>query len=460
MKVTITIILTALVVAGLVYGAMRGAGLANATASGQAQTVVRVEPAARGDVTEVISAPGEIEPKKKVAISARVSARIKELPCEEGANVTMGDEKSPPTVLVRFDATDLEAALNSAEARYRAQQAAIDVERATIDAQQSSLAAMQVQLDQAKRELDRQKTLLATGDAAQSRVDELQATYDDLAARLESSKHNLDAARKNLVVMQHNLEAADADILQARDNLSYTTITAPMDGVVTKINAEVGEVAVMGTMNNAGTVIMEVADLSRMLLVAQVDEADIGGVKVGQHAKIRIQAYPGRVFTGTVDNIALVAETQPNKHFKVEILLDTNGERIYSGLSADVDIEVNTYRDQVKVPSQAVLGRATDELPLEVRKDNPAVDMSKTIVPVVYRMIDGKAVVTPVRIGASDQTHTVIEAGLNEGDRVVVGPFKVLEGLKHEQMLKDEAEVDAAMPTPDDAVMPDAADGK
>jgi HlyD family secretion protein len=204
-------------------------------------------------------------------------------------------------------------------------------------------------------------------------------------------------------------------------------------------------------MNNAGTMIMEVADLSQMVLRARVDEGAIADVKVGQKAKIRMEAYRGKVFDGVVQSVALAnynpqlargamnnSRTTSNDNgisFEVEILIDTQGLRIFSGLSADADIETHRYQDIVKVPSQAVLGRSPDSLTTESRS-KPEVDISKATVPVVYRYIDGKAVETPVSIGASDLTHTVVKAGLNAGDPVIVGPYKALESLAQGKKVK------------------------
>src|SRR5213078_5154786 len=125
-------------------------------------------------------------------------------------------------------------------------------------------------------------------------------------------------------VMQHNLDAAEAEIARAKDNLSYTVITSPIDGVVTKLNAEVGELVVTGTMNNPGTVIMEVADLSTMLFKARVDESTVASVKIGQHAIVRVPAYKDREFHGTVTTVALAntEEKDGTKYFKTEVLLD------------------------------------------------------------------------------------------------------------------------------------------
>ncbi|MCK4374802.1 MAG: hypothetical protein KAX19_05710, partial [Candidatus Brocadiae bacterium] len=187
---------------------------------------------------------------------------------------------------------------------------------------------------------------------------------------------------------------------------------------------------------------MQVADLTKMLLVAQVDETDIGRMKVGQRAVAEIHACPDEEFEGIVDSIALTHDIGWGgaKYYKTEVLLKLDGRQIYSGSTADVDIETRYHKDVLKVPSQAVLERLVDELPPEVREDNPNLDLAKTYAPVVYRLIDGQAVVTPVKIGPSDETHTVIESGVSEEDNVVVGPYKVLEGMKHEQKVQDERE--------------------
>ena len=127
-----------------------------------------------------------------------------------------------------------------------------------------------------------------------------------------------------------------------------------------------------------------------------------------------------------------------SKEFRVEVLLDSGGRRFYSGLNADVEIETRRHEGVLKVPSQAVLGRRVEELPVKIREGNANVDSKKTFATVVYRLVDGKAVVTPVKVGPSDAADTVVESGLTEADAVIVGPYKVLEKLKHDQKVKDE----------------------
>lgn len=449
MRILIIVAVTLAVILGL--GALLGPTAVRQIRERMPQpegTVVRLLNPERGTLVESIKAPGEIEPKTKVEISARLSARITALPFEEGDEVTAGNPNaSPPvpaSVLVKLDSTEREANLRAAEARRAADAAAIDVHRARIEGTRASIDGTRASLRQAELDLERNQELLATRDVAQSVVDQAKSRVDELRASLAAQEQSLRADELNLKVMEFNLVAADASIEQARDDLSYTTIVSPINGTVTRLNAEVGELVVTGTMNNAGTVILEVADLSVMLLNAQVDEAAVGGVKVGQPAKVRINAYPGQIFSGTVQAIALTNDraSDGSKYYKTEILLDTNGREIYSGLTADVEIETRRHEDILKVPSQAVLARPVDDLPLSIRENNPDVDMTKSVATVVYRFVDGKTVVTPVTLGASDASETVILSGLSEADRVIVGPYRVFEQLRHDQPVKDERVVE------------------
>lgn len=442
--VIITVIITLVVVFVI-------AGLISSKVSAKKKgKVVRIELVQRGDLAEFVSAPGEIEPSKKVEISAKVSARIIELPYDEGDVVTCGALEAtlpvPASVLVRLDAKDLESQLRSAQANHSAQAAQIEVEKARIASQQATLKGLAESLKQAERDLERKRGLFKSQDISQSAFDQAQCKVDEQKAQYQAAKHSLEAAQLTLLVLEYNLEAADAKIVQAKEALNYTTITSPIDGVVTRINAEVGEVVIFGTMNNPGTVIMEVADLSKMLVVAQVDEADIGELKIGQQASVYVQAFPDIEFKGVVDSIALThrfSETR-TKYFRTEILLnnDPNVGKLYSGLTADVDIRTREHGDILKVPSQSVVARQVDSLPLKIRESSQVLDTNKTHATVVYRYCDGKSVVTPVKIGPSDLTHTIITSGVTQDDKIVIGPYKVLDGLKHDQPLRDEREVE------------------
>jgi HlyD family secretion protein len=406
---------------------------------------VRVERPVRGDLVEVVSASGTIMPKTKVSISCRVSALIQEIPHREGEQVTRGDPTAkppkPPSVLVRLDDKDLQIALQTAESQRESQAARIAVARARLTAQHSTIDGTRISLEDARRTLQRQKELLKNDYVSQQACDAAQTQVDTLNANIVSAEASLKADDLNLVAMQDDLSAADAAIALARENLGYTVITSPIDGVVTVVKAQVGEMAIQGEMNNPGTELVQVADLSKMRLLAEVAEASIGKIHPGQKAKVTVKAYSGRTFDGTVESIALtnsIAARTGSKYFEVRIPLNDDGCQLLSGVTAEADIETLHYANSMKVPTQAVLGRRTDELPAKISEKNPNVQSDKSETPVVYRLVDGKAVITPVKIGVTDATHTQIVSGLADDDQVIVGPYKVLKNLKNDQRVYDD----------------------
>ncbi|GJQ28779.1 MAG: hypothetical protein HBSAPP03_06630 [Phycisphaerae bacterium] len=366
-------------------------------------TEVRLAKSERGDLVRTVSAPGQIEPKTKVEVSAQVSARIIALPFRENSRVKAGD------VLIRLDARDLAALVDSAKAQLKSEEARLEGARASYI--------------NAEAELNRRRELFATKDLAQADLDAAQTDF----LRAQSA----------LRVAEHSIEIARADIRRAEKNLDNTTITAPFDGIITALNAEVGETVVVGTLNNPGSVIMEVADLSVMLLKARVDEANIAPIVEGQRARVYVNAFKEITLTGRVDHVSLKRQVDRDgtAYFETEILLELPpGLLLRSGLTANADIEVETFRDVVKVPSQAVLDRAIDDLPRVVTDDSPHLDRTKKFAQVVFTFEGGKAKAHVVRTGASDLTDTIILAGLPADAHVIAGPFKALTGMKHDQL--------------------------
>ncbi len=441
-----------LLIFGVVIAVVVGAGgfvARKRAAASKKATIVRVEEARLGEMVEFVSAPGETEPKSRVEISAKTSGRIVALPFKVGERVTKGDPNANPPVpaslIVQLDSKDLESNLLSTKARRAAQAAEIEVEKARINSQKATLLGTAASLEQAKTDLQRQVKLLETKDISQSEFDQAKLKLDGFESQYNAAKLTLEAAELQLTVQQHNLEAADAGIAQAQETLRYTTIFSPIDGVITRLNAKVGEMVVTGMMNNPGTKILEVGELSQMLLVAQVDEADVGKLEIGQKARVFIDAYPNKEYKGTVYTIALSSDLsrQGTKYYKTEILLEMDAQRLHSGLTANVDIDTRTHTNVIAVPSQAVMSREIENLPIDVRDTSPYVDKTKTFATVVFRCLDGRAVITPVRIGSSNLTQTIVEAGIEKGDKVIVGPYKELEKLKHDQVVKDEREAKA-----------------
>ena len=371
-------------------------------------TTVQLTGANRGDMTITVNAPGTVEPDVLVDVSAKVSAKIIGLPFREGDDVRAGD------VIVRLDAEDLSARLDAAKARLRAENARLDGARA-------SLRLSEI-------ELGRQRGLRDSGDVSQSALDESEARYaQDLA---------------NVAAIEASIESVKADITERERDLAEAVISAPISGTITRLNNEVGEL-VLGTFNNVGSTIMQIADLQSMLVRARIDESNIAQVRSGQKARVTLNAYPDRVFEGEVRRVKLQREVYRDgtNYVEAEVRLNLNpDDRLQTGLTANVDIEVKTIRDVLMVPMQAVLDRRVDQMPLELRTNNPLIDTKKTFARVVYVYEGGEAVAKPVSVGLSDLSNTIIVAGLAEEARVISGPYKSLGSLAHKQKVIDEVE--------------------
>lgn len=368
---------------------------------------VRLDKALKGDLVRTVSAPGLSEPKSKVSISAQVSARITALPFDEGDQVKAGD------VVVRLDDRDLVANLDSARAQ-------LDSEKARLEGAKATYKNME-------QELGRRRELYATKDIAKAELDQAEADFQ--------------RAQSSLRAAEFAIEIAKANISRAEKDLDNAIIKSPIDGVLVKRNAEVGELVVVGTFNNAGTVIMEIADLSKMLLQAKVDEANVAPVRSGQKAKVFFNAYRDKAFDATVQRVMMQRQVDKDgtAYFETELLVEIpKGDQVFWGMTGNADIEVETIRDVVKVPSQAVLDRPIDELPRSIVDSSQFIDKTKKFARVVYKVVDGKAVTVPVSIGPSDLTHTIILGGLSEGETIITGPFKALTAMKEGQAVRDE----------------------
>jgi HlyD family secretion protein len=373
-------------------------------------TAVRIEPVATGQLVEIVAAPGTVEPKHKVDVSAEVSARIVELPHREGDRVRAGD------LIMRLDDRDLRAALQSAEARR-------DGERYRLEAERSRIVGTQTTLEGARATAQRQEALFRTGDISRQ-------AYEDAVTRVRDLESQFQAAKNTIVQLEKSLAAAEAQIEQQREALRKTVVVAAIDGVITQLNAEVGELVVVGTMNNPGTKILTIADLGSMKLTAKVSESDVPRVAPKQQAEVRINGYKNRTFKGSVEEVALQRTTEKDGtgYFKTAVGLDLGGEQVFSGLGGNVDIAIATHTG-LKLPSQAVVERKIEDLPPTVR-GSPLIVPGRKTTSVVFVARNGKAVAVPVRTGPSNLTDTIVLDGLAAGDDAITGPYKALERLK------------------------------
>jgi HlyD family secretion protein len=391
---------------------------------------VDVETVSRGELVRTIAAPGTVKPRTEVQIASRVSATIVSIPLREG------DEVRPGDILAQLDRKELEARLSASRARLLSDEASLKASEARLAADRANLVGIKSSLDKAIADFERNEELFSSGDisradldASRNELENRRASHESALASLEGSIANVEASRANVLV-------GEADVEQAVENLDYTTIRAPMAGVITMVNSREGEVA-LGTIQNAGTVIMTIADLSEMLVEAQLTEVDAPRVQEGQRVSVYLNPYPGRVFSGRLRRIGLQSRSSNDgaNVFDAEVVLDPTDDRLFSGLTANVDIEVDRIENVIVVPSQAVLDKRFDELPLEVRS-SPLIDTTRPRVQVVFVLEDGLAKMRPVRTIASSITRTAIAEGLEVGEQVISGPFASLRTMNHDDRVE------------------------
>ena len=348
-------------------------------------------------VSSRVKATGEITPEKKVEISAKVVGEIINLPVVEGQQVSAGQ------LLVEIERDLYEGARDQAQAALR--QAEVSSRR------------IDVQLADARRNLNRVSELYRDNLVSQDAMDQAQLAVD--------------TAEVDLQAQVHTIEQYEFALKRATDDLARTTIRSPMDGVLIQLDAEQGETVVPGSTNLPGSVIMTVADMSRLLAEVEVSEIDVVGVELGQTAEVTVDALGNDdPEIGRVVEIATSGRRDPSQgtiRFRVKIALDDPDPSLRPAMTAKVDILTATSEDVLSVPIQAVVKRSIDDDGEEVHGTAAeAVDE----IDVVYVVVDGETSVRPVATGVSDVLHVEITDGLSEGEVVVIGPYRTLKKLK------------------------------
>lgn len=369
---------------------------------------VNVEKAAARDLTSIISASGEVRPRKSVDISAHVPGRIVEIGVREGQAVRQGD------ILMRLDSAQYEA--NA------------DRDRAIIRFYKTELEKARVKSDQDRAVFERQQQLFQSQLVSREQMEAAKGQYDISQAQVDS--------------MLHQIEQSEASLRVALDSLGKTVFRAPLDGVVTSLRVEVGEVAIIGTMNNPGTVLMTLADLSIMEVEVQVDETDVIDVRLGQPAEVHVDALPDRIIAGRVTEVGSSAlqrlgtvssATQESKDFKVVVTLDDPPDSLRPGLSASADIITAEKKNVLAVPISALV--------LQEREDDVSdrKGRSRSETEGVFTVgQDGRVKFTPVVKGIAGDLMIEIVSGLEEGTEIVVGPYSALRRLKDGALIKPE----------------------
>ncbi len=355
---------------------------------------VMTEKIVRGTVQQKVTGSGQIKPATQVKVSAQVAGKIIRIYVKEGDAVKKGQ------LLVELDPQKYKAA----------------VERA-----QSSLLAAKANEKKAKSDFDRTK--------------ELYQKHLISEADLEAAEANYEAAISNRM-------QAEASLKEAQDALDKTMLYASMDGVVTKVNKEEGEMTLGAQFQE--DVILIVSDLSVMDAVVEVDENDVVNIEKGDSAIVEVDAFPDTTYRGVVTKISHSAITkglgtaEQVTNFEVTVTLQKPDPRFRPGMSTTVDILTKRLDHVLKVPIQAVTVRSQGEIDKALHKgkklrkenkeenDETFQEKKQKMKEVVFIVKDGKARLRPVKLGISDDTHYAVLSGLKEGDEVITGPFRLL----------------------------------
>lgn len=367
---------------------------------------VQTEKVAKRTITQLVTASGKIQPEVLVNISPEVSGEIIELPVKMGQHVKKGE------LLVRIKPDTYMAARDQSNAILNSAIAGLELAKANFD--------------KAASDYKRAEDLHTKGLLSDAELEAIKTTYQVAKAQHQSE--------------QHRVEQSRASLHQADENLLKTTIYAPMEGTISQLISKLGE-RVVGTGLMAGTIIMSVADLTRMESRVDVDENDVIMISAGDSARIAVDAYPNRKFTGVVYEIANTARVvgagtqQEITNFEVKIRILDKDVAFKPGMSVTADIETDTRHDVLAVPIQSVTTRmpkesekkdASQEQPTMASKTTAKKKMESKVREVVFVLASGQVKTVSVGRGISDDQYVEIVEGLKGDEEIVTGSYKAI----------------------------------
>jgi HlyD family secretion protein len=395
-----------LILGGLTV-ALGGGGYYSCYQKKHAPIEVSVAKVALEDVVAKVTANGKIQAEKKVDLAALVMGQVVNLAVREGNPVKSGD------FLLQIDKTRATAEEAGSAAALSASQSQLDSARATLEQTQGDF----------------------------KRADENYRSGIISVADLQHAKAALDTARAAYQTAVHQIEQSRAVLNASRDDLSKTTVRSPIDGIITALRIKAGEVTVVGTMNNPGTQLMTISDMTTVQAVLMVDETDTPSIALGQKAVLTLDSYSGRPFDGVVtevgsspitrDDVELAGLTTTSDaiNFKVRVKLLDPPPSIRPGFSVTADIITGTRSKVSAIPLAAV-----------VIRDSPKGEKDTTgrlkTEQGVYTVVDGKVGFVPVKTGVSGELQIEVTEGLKPGAEVVTGPFKTLRTIKEGDRVK------------------------
>lgn len=375
----------------------------------QVATVERVP-----ELRSYVTASGEIVATRYANLGSSVMGRVVSLGVKEGDRVSAGQ------VLARIDPVQAESAVAAASAAVQALEAdaiGADNSVAAALAEVNAAVARQVEADQS---LQRARDLSASGLTSQADLDTATAAAGTAAAQVAAARAALARAEQTRDAARRRVAQGRAETARARDQLAKTSITAPIDGVITRLSVEEGEMVVMGVQNQPGTILMTISDLSAINAEVKVAEADVLRLALDNPASVTLDALADRTFVGRVVEIGASALPQTGaqaaaREFKVTVRLDGDTSQLRPGLTCDTEILVASRTQVLAVPLQAVVQR-------NGRSG-------------VFVVQDGRATFTPVTTGLIGGLTIEID-GLTEGATIVAGPFQTLRDLPDDSAVR------------------------
>ena len=417
--------------------------------------VVQTERVKRAEITSVVSATGEIKPKQYVNIGANAMGRITRLYVKEGSKVQRGE------LVAKLEDVQPAADLDSAKAALLEARVEADGAQAALKAGQADLARCKSDLERDQLDFERTQRLYKAGVMSKQDYESKNATWKSAEASVNEAQAKIVQSETQYVSAQRKIDQAQASLIRSTDALSKTEYRAPFDGVVTNLPVHEGETVVMGIQNSQGSTLMTLADMAVITAEVKIDETDIVSVKLGQTAKVAIDAIPKKSFAGVVTEIgenAIVRSSglatsqsatgdQEAKDFRVVITLQESPENLRPGLSCTAKIVTASRTDALAVPLQALTSRQRKDLESDVagRKAVPAAvhdpatgneknkdkEKDKEELQGVFLVRGGSVTFVEVETGITGASDIEVVRGLAEGDQIVTGNYRALRTLKN-----------------------------
>jgi len=374
------------------------AGLMAARSGGKKIDPTKLGKVERGDVVKSVVATGKVEPITKVEIKSKASGIVKKL------YIIAGDHVKAGQVLAELDRVEMEAQVRQSEAQLQSSEATWH--SAEADLARSKVDAEGVDVPMLKRAWERATSMAKQGVISQSALDEAEKNYVMATNKQHVAQAQVLVNSAKVVQARADVKRAEATLSQLREQLSYTTVVAPIDGIVLSRDVEVGDaVSSILVMGSAATLVMTIGDTREVYVKGKVDESDIGKVFLGQPARIRVESFKDKTFEGKVTRISPMGVEKDNvTTFEVRVSIDNPGGELKALMTANAEMILDEHKNVLNVPESSLIYDQSKSASVEIPDE---------------KMKDGKRKIA-VKAGISNGAKTEILSGLNEGQQVVL----------------------------------------